>query len=48
MVASSLGFRLHHVFYAVPSRLIGHQLDVRFYNHRLELFPSGSCHLPNV
>lgn len=37
-VTSSGGFLLKKVFYTVPSRLIGHQLRVRLYDDRLELF----------
>ena len=37
-VTSSGGFTLRKVFYSVPSRLIGHQLRVRLYDDRLELF----------
>ena len=37
-VTSSGGFILKKVFYTVPSRLIGHQLTVRLYDERLELF----------
>ncbi|PVA08883.1 IS21 family transposase [Pelagivirga sediminicola] len=37
-VTSSGGFLLRKVFYTVPSRLIGHQLRVRLYDDRLELF----------
>ena len=37
-VTSSGGFALRKVFYSVPSRLIGHQLRVRLYDDRLELF----------
>jgi len=37
-VTSSGGFTLRKVFYTVPSRLIGHQLRVRVYDDRLELF----------
>ena len=37
-VTSSSGFILRRVFYSVPSRLIGHQLTVRLYDERLELF----------
>jgi len=33
---------LRKVFYTVPSRLIGHQLRVRLYDNRLELFLGGS------
>lgn len=37
-VTSSGGFALRKVFYTVPSRLIGHQLRVRLYDDRLEVF----------
>ena len=37
-ITSSGGFTLRKVFYSVPSRLIGHQLRVRLYDDRLELF----------
>ena len=37
-VTSSGGFLLRRVFYSVPSRLVGHQLTVRLYDQRLELF----------
>jgi len=43
-VTSSGGFTLRKVFYTVPSRLIGHQLRVRLYDDRLEVF-LGSTHL---
>lgn len=36
------GFTLRKVFYTVPSRLIGHRLQVRLYDDRLELFVGGS------
>lgn len=42
-VTSSGGFILRKVFYTVPSRLIGHQLRVRLYDDRLELFLGGSA-----
>lgn len=41
-VTSSGGFTLRKVFYTVPSRLIGHQLRVRLYDERLDLFISGT------
>ena len=44
-VTSSSGFILKRVFYTVPSRLIGHQLGVRLYDDRLELFVSGRYQL---
>ena len=37
-VTASGGFLLRKVFYSVPSRLVGHQLTVRLYDERLELF----------
>jgi hypothetical protein len=42
-VTSSGGFTLRKVFYTVPSRLIGHQLRVRLYDDRLEVFIGGSA-----
>jgi len=42
-VTSSGGFALRRVFYTVPSRLIGHQLRVRLYDDRVELFIGGSA-----
>lgn len=41
-VTSSGGFTLRKVFYTVPSRLIGHQLRIRLYDDRLELFLGGT------
>jgi hypothetical protein len=37
-VTRSSGFLLRHVFYTVPSRLIGHRLRVRLHDDRLECF----------
>src|SRR5262249_30120421 len=37
-VTSSGGFILRRVFYSVPARLIGHRLNVRLYDDRLECF----------
>ena len=37
-ITSSGGFMLRRVFYSVPSRLIGHRLNVRLYDDRLECF----------
>lgn len=42
-VTSSGGFTLRKVFYTVPSQLIGHQLRIRLYDDRLELFLGGSA-----
>lgn len=42
-VTSSGGFTLRKVFYSVPSRLMGHQLRVRLYDDRLEVFIGGSA-----
>jgi hypothetical protein len=41
-VARSSGFMLRHVFYTVPSRLIGHRLRVRLYDDRLECYLGGT------
>lgn len=41
-VTSSSGFVLRKVFYSVPSRLIGHRLRVRLYDHRLEVYWGGT------
>jgi hypothetical protein len=41
-VTRSSGFMLRHVFYTVPSRLIGHRLRVRFYDDRLECLLGGT------
>jgi hypothetical protein len=38
LVTSSGGFLLRRVFYSVPSRLIGHRLNVRLYDDRLDCF----------
>jgi transposase InsO family protein len=38
LVTSSGGFILRRVFYSVPSRLIGHQLNVHLYDDRLDCF----------
>jgi hypothetical protein len=37
-VTATSGFTLKKVFYSVPSRLIGHRLQVRLYDDRLECF----------
>jgi hypothetical protein len=44
LVTSSGGFILRRVFYSVPSRLIGHHLNVHLYDDRLDCF-LGSTHL---
>jgi len=44
LVTSSGGFILRRVFYSVPSRLIGHRLNVHLYDDRLDCF-LGSTHL---
>jgi hypothetical protein len=41
-VTRSGGFLLRHVFYTVPSRLIGHRLRVRLYDDRLECLLGGT------
>jgi transposase InsO family protein len=38
LVTSSGGFILRRVFYSVPSRLIGHHLNVHLYDDRLDCF----------
>jgi transposase InsO family protein len=47
LVTSSGGFILRRVFYSVPSRLIGHRLNVHIYDDRLDCF-LGSTHLLNL
>jgi hypothetical protein len=42
VVTRNSGFLLRHVFYTVPSRLIGHRLRVRLYDDRLECFLGGT------
>ena len=37
-VTSACGFTVRRVFYTVPARLVGHQLTVRLYDDRLEVF----------
>ena len=41
-VTSSSAFTLRKVFYSVPSRLIGHRLQVRLYDDRLECFQGST------
>ena len=41
-VTSSGGFLLRKVFYTVPSQLVGHRLQVRLYDDRLECFLATS------
>jgi len=41
-VSRSSGFFLRHVFYSVPSRLIGHRLRVRLHDDRLECLLGSS------
>jgi hypothetical protein len=43
-VTSSGGFILRRVFYTVPSRLIGHRLNVHLYDDRLDCF-LGATHI---
>ena len=38
LVTSSGGFILRRIFYSVPSRLIGHRLNIHLYDDRLECF----------
>jgi hypothetical protein len=44
VVTSSGGFVLRRVFYSVPSRLIGHRLNVHLYDDRLDCF-LGTTHI---
>src|SRR5580693_1833444 len=44
LVTSSGGFILRRVFYSVPSRLIGHRLNVRLYDDHLDCF-LGATHI---
>jgi hypothetical protein len=41
-VTSSSGFILRHVFYTVPSRLIGYRLNLRIYDGRIDCFVGQS------
>ncbi len=41
-VSRTGGFTLRKVFYAVPSRLIGHRLRVRLFDDRLDIFIGGT------
>ncbi|MDQ2765048.1 MAG: IS21 family transposase [Pseudomonadota bacterium] len=41
-VTSASGFMCRHVFYTVPSRLVGHRLRLRIYDDRIEVYLGGS------
>ena len=41
-VTSASGFMCHHVFYTVPSRLVGHRLHLRIHDDRIEAYLGGS------
>lgn len=41
-VTSASGFMCRHVFYTVPSRLIGHRLRLRLHDDHIEAFLGGS------
>jgi len=41
-VTSASGFLCHHVFYTVPSRLVGHRLHLRIHDDRIEAYLGGS------
>lgn len=41
-VTSSSGFSLLHVFYTVPSRLIGHRLRLRVHDDRIDAYLGGA------
>ena len=37
-VTSASGFMCRHVFYTVPSRLVGHRLHLRIHDDRIEVY----------
>src|SRR3954451_5249555 len=41
-VTTASGFMCRHVFYSVPSRLIGHRLRLRIHDDRIEAYLGGS------
>jgi hypothetical protein len=41
-VTSASGFMCRHVFYTVPSRLVGHRLRLRIHDDRIEAYLGGS------
>ena len=41
-VTSASGFTCRHVFYTVPSRLVGHRLHLRIHDDRIEAYLGGS------
>ncbi len=41
-VTSASGFMCRHIFYTVPSRLIGHRLHLRIHDDRIEAYLGGS------
>ena len=41
-VTSASGFMCRHVFYTVPSRLVGHRLHLRIHDERIEAYLGGS------
>ncbi len=41
-VTSASGFMCRHVFYTVPSRLVGHRLHLRIHDDRIEAYLAGS------
>jgi len=41
-VTSASGFMCRHVFYTVPSRLVGHRLHLRLHDDRIEAYLGGS------
>jgi hypothetical protein len=47
-ITRSSGLLLRHVFYTVPSRLIGHHLRVRLYDDRLECLLGGTLVLASL
>ena len=47
-VTSASGFMCRHVFYTVPSRLIGHRLRLRIHDDRIEAYLGGDQILINI
>ncbi len=41
-VTSASGFMCRHVFYTVPSRLVGHRLHLRIHDDRIEAYLGGT------
>ncbi len=41
-VTSASGFMCRHIFYTVPSRLVGHRLHLRIHDDRIDAYLGGS------